>query len=417
MRKAVIITICFLIPFLVCRAEENIYSIDENEIFSRDVIEAEQMKIITAFEVSPDHASYKTMNGVLYSKDGKTLIAYPAGRKDAAYQMEDTVEEIAPCAFSFTQLQWIHFPAIEAWQVERIGENAFFGCENLRQICLQPSISFIGEQALHGCSEDLIVITQQDSPADTLIQQMALFTHVSLQDFSDMDEWIGMDRQLAAYPQELSQESGFQVMEGVLFYRQELRGYPGLKRDESYRIPDGTTHVFPPVMQNKYLKKIYIPDSCTEINCTQSAFGQMELIEVDEQNPRYACHEGVLYTKDFSTLLCYPQNKEADIYQVKENTKILAPDCMAHCRKTRQIILPQGLCEIGLFAFYGSEIREINIPSSVTTLEIEAFEDCSSLDTIWLDESSWANEIFQMNAEYINFSPIIRYSHPLQEGN
>ena len=47
-----------------------------------------------------------------------------------------------------------------------------------------------------------------------------------------------------------------------------------------------------------------------------------------------------------------------------------------------KVELPDGLTEIGDYAFKGSGIRKIHIPDSVVRIGTGAFEDCQKLDTV-----------------------------------
>ena len=53
-----------------------------------------------SIEVSADSETFKSIDGVLFSKDGKTIIEYPKGREAASYEIPDTVTKIYPWAFS-----------------------------------------------------------------------------------------------------------------------------------------------------------------------------------------------------------------------------------------------------------------------------------------------------------------------------
>lgn len=69
-----------------------------------------------------DHAGkYRSIDGVLFSKDGKKLIAFPAGHKGDTYVVPDQTEQITP--------------------------YAFYGAERLKRITLPQSLKSIGGNA------------------------------------------------------------------------------------------------------------------------------------------------------------------------------------------------------------------------------------------------------------------------------
>ena len=81
---------------------------------------------LTDIYVHGDNENYKSVDGVLYTKDGKTLIAYPAGK---------TESEFTVCS-----------------GVNTIEGYAFYGCNNLEKITIPNSVKKIGYDAFGSCS-------------------------------------------------------------------------------------------------------------------------------------------------------------------------------------------------------------------------------------------------------------------------
>ena len=103
-------------------------------------------------EISIDdgNGNYKTVDGVLYTKDGKTLIQYPHAKGDS-YQVEDGTETIAYGAFADsifffeneTSLRRIGFPDT----LKTIENAAFYNCKALQELELPDSLTRIGKVA------------------------------------------------------------------------------------------------------------------------------------------------------------------------------------------------------------------------------------------------------------------------------
>jgi hypothetical protein len=104
---------------------------------------------LRAINVSPSNQYYKAIEGVLFSKDGKTLHKYPAGKGGAAYTIPESVINIANEAFAGCgRLTEVTLPE----SVAVIGMEAFAGCKSLREITLPESVAGIGEEAFAGCN-------------------------------------------------------------------------------------------------------------------------------------------------------------------------------------------------------------------------------------------------------------------------
>ena len=81
--------------------------------------------------VEESNANYISIDGNLYTKDGKTLIQYAIGKKDTSFTIPSSVTSIGYCAFlGCTSLTSITIPS----SVKSIGEEAFVCCENLKTV-------------------------------------------------------------------------------------------------------------------------------------------------------------------------------------------------------------------------------------------------------------------------------------------
>lgn len=89
-----------------------------------------EMYANTAFSVSADNNEYCSVDGVIFTKDMKTLIAYPAGKTDTSYQIPEGVTTIAENAFTNTNLVSITVPT----SVISVESNAFSDRDTLASV-------------------------------------------------------------------------------------------------------------------------------------------------------------------------------------------------------------------------------------------------------------------------------------------
>ena len=97
-------------------------------------------------EVDEANETYKSIDGSLYSKDGKTLIKSKKMLGDV--EILSGVECIGPDAFSGFSITEVTIPN----SVISIGEFAFYNCDSLTGIVLPNSITTIGSSAFWYCS-------------------------------------------------------------------------------------------------------------------------------------------------------------------------------------------------------------------------------------------------------------------------
>ena len=110
---------------------------------------------LTSFIVDNDNTAYQSIDGNLYSKDGKTLIAYAAGKNDTSFAIPSSVTNIGDYAFSHCEkLANIVIP----YGVTSIGKDAFSGCYSLTSIEIPNSVTSIGDSAFESSSFTSITI-------------------------------------------------------------------------------------------------------------------------------------------------------------------------------------------------------------------------------------------------------------------
>lgn len=111
------------------------------------------------------------------------------------------------------------------------------------------------------------------------------------------------------------------------------------------------------------LTSITIPSSVTNIE--SSAFigcSKLTSINVNTSNTEYTSINGVLYNKNKTTLIACPGGKTS-------------------------VSFPSSVTSIGLYAFEEcSKLTSITIPSSVTSISIDAFRDCTGLTSITIPD-------------------------------
>lgn len=97
--------------------------------------------------VSPDNKYFKSIDGVLYSKDGKELIWYPEGRTDNLYKVCDGTEIIGEYSLANWKIKKVQLPE----SVTKIGVSAFAGAYELEEINLPDSLKRIEYCAFQAC--------------------------------------------------------------------------------------------------------------------------------------------------------------------------------------------------------------------------------------------------------------------------
>ena len=196
-----------------------------------------------------------------------------------------------------------------------ICDGAFRWRDNLHEITLPPSVTSIGKNAFYWC-------------------------------------WHLQEINVA------ESNKAYRAIDGIL-YTKDLKTIiccPAGKKDVSFVIPPSVTNIGNEAFRDcMNLQEISIPPSVMSIG--DGAFRgcrNLQEIKVVESNRVYKAIDGVLYTKDLRTIIRYPAGK-----------------------KDKKFVIPSSVTSIGFRAFSTcSNLQEINIPPSVTSIEDESFWAC-----------------------------------------
>ncbi len=144
---------CLTIPASVRRIGKGAFygAVDTDE---RLMLEEEGLEKIIPLnglkriEVARGSEHFMSKGGVLFSRDGEELVAYPPARTEKHNHVPGGVERIAPGAFATTwELRQVTLPE----SLESIGREVFRECTRLRKVNIPKRVSSIGGGVFEGC--------------------------------------------------------------------------------------------------------------------------------------------------------------------------------------------------------------------------------------------------------------------------
>lgn len=114
----------------------------------------------------------------------------------------------------------------------------------------------------------------------------------------------------------------------------------------------------------------------------------LSAINVEAGNTEYASEDGVLFSKSKERLIRYPVNKSETEYVVPDGVESLASDAFYDNDHLTAITLPDSMAWIGVDAFHDCQgLTSIAIPEGIRSIENGAFRRCENLTTVTIHGS------------------------------
>lgn len=168
----------------------------------------------------------------------------------------------------------------------------------------------------------------------------------------------------------ITEYEGFDTTEIIV--PDTLGGYPvaGIERNTFYGCI---------VYGGLNITKIHLPATVEKIS-PQAFYGGatgITGVTIDSDNPYYCSVDGAVYSKD-KTKLCYIPSVKPGIFEVDQNVIEIEAYAASYCTNLTKVILGDKVETIGEAAFWNcSQLKEINLPESLTTLGIGVFASSS----------------------------------------
>jgi TPR repeat protein/predicted phosphodiesterase len=138
--------------------------VDNAVIINKDILKVEpnifyNNKEINKFFVENDNPKYTAYNGVLYSKDLKTLVRFPIASTIKSFKIPNHVLVIGNSAFDDCS----NLENVDLNLVQKIEDWAFHGCDNLETITIPSHVKEIGKYAFGSCDSLRKIIVEQNN--------------------------------------------------------------------------------------------------------------------------------------------------------------------------------------------------------------------------------------------------------------
>lgn len=267
--------------------------------------------------------------------------------------LPESIKTIHPNAFfSCEKLKKINIPK----SLTCLPDGMFFGCEGLEKIEIPENVKELGENLFYDC-ESLKSVNMPyvaKIPVGLFVNCRSLEKAVIPESVTDLEisAFAGCSRlkkinipknaklttsvKAGAKKVEICsnltdinvhpENPYYSSCDGVVYSKDGsvLLGMP-MSREGEFTVPEKVKEIGPCAFFNAYkLTKIIIGKNVRKIGVRAFAENDsLKEIEVSPKNSSFASRDGVLFTKDMTQILAYPNQKADEIYVIPDEVKIL----------------------------------------------------------------------------------------------
>ena len=375
-------------------------------------------------EVIPSNKTFLAKNGVLYSKDGKTLVALPKGM-DGSYGIPEGVENIYSKAFSdcnklnsltipksvktisgtafldttsltnivvdrrspyFVYIDGILFSkdgrrvvhffdnegeSFEVPQcVKELDSYAFYGAKNLKEIILPSNLEKIGKACFMNCEslESMRVLDDFKNITDNT--KGAFVMPYSLKEIDDetFSGCSSMEHIVVPYDVTRIGKRAFDKCSSLLDI--DLPNCVSIIDEDAFRYCDG-------------IKSIFVPSNVREIGEGAFSFCEnLQEIKLQDNEHKYMSNDGILYCPETKTILQVLKGQEST-FIVGDMVNRIGKGAFALCYDVENLLINKSVTSIGDNAFKNcNALTAISFQGNLKDLGKEAFSGCVRLSEV-----------------------------------
>ena len=234
---------------------------------------------------------------------------------------------------------------IDGYQVEKIGENAFYDMDFIESVIISDNVITIGEYAFYSCDELLTVTVGEDVYE---IQYDAFYSCTKLYEVCDRST-------------SLSFRTGSTYMGYISYYA--IRVISG---------DDATSQII--TTEDGFM---FLEDESSSYHLIGYNGGSLDIVLPDSINGNsYSIGNYAFYKRSFTSVV------------IPEGVTTIGNDAFKYCQLLRTVVLPESLTSIGEDAFYDCyNLNGITIGKNVTNIGRGAFGYCDSIKTVFIPKN------------------------------
>ena len=369
-------------------------------------------KSLRTISVASDNPKYTDVDGVLYTKDLKTIMAFGSGRTENSFLIPASVTSVVYAFGGCSNLTNITIPDT----VTTLSDASFSACTSLESITIPDSVQEIGDSLFEHCSSlnSVVMSSNITETSDCMFYNCdeltdivyGNITSIGYYSYGDCDgltdivipdtvEYIGpgafagcsnlrsvimsdnlneLSRNAFEYCESLESITIPGSVKSIDYY---TFGY--CSNLKSAYVSEGVESISGDAFYGcEKLENISFPNTLVNLSC-------YSIVGTAYYNNPSNWQDGVLYV---GGALVASNDDLSGSYTVKNGTYIIADYAFYRCDNLTKLTLPAGLTHIGSGAVeYCSSLATVNLPAGLKKIADYAFNGCDSLSAVSVPES------------------------------
>jgi len=208
-----------------------------------------------------------------------------------------------------------------------LNSKAFSGCSGLTSVTIPNSVTSIGGYVFSGCS-GLTSVTIPNS-----------VTSIGGHAFSGCSGLTSV-----TIPNSVTSIGG--------------HAFSGCKHLKKLALPEHLKAIGAGIIDGTTISHIHIPASTEQISPNAFFSDKLTEITVDKDNPYYNSRDGVLYSKDFTKLLCVPAEKPIPKFTIPAGVVSVSAEAFHNCKYIKTLVINDDIADFPIEIFTKSRIDD-----------------------------------------------------------
>lgn len=242
--------------------------------------------------------------------------------------------------------------------ITEIGKASFNGANKITGVEIPDSVTLISDYAFQYCKS----LTKIEIPG-TVKKIGNWWGNVNGQIFNGCSNL-----------KEVILEEGIEEISG--------RAFDSCSKVKEWKLPKSLKRIGPCAFRNISVEKFNIPENVESIAATFISSSNLSRINVDSNNKYFTSVDGILFDKDSTRLIKYPENRDGNSYEVPNTVKTIDANAFISCKNLQTIVIADSVEKIGDSAFDGSKLKTINLGGGITNISNKPFYGAWNLTNI-----------------------------------